>query len=116
MKQEITFKEVYQLPLHIDKYCPIYVYSSNRVMTFNVNLDNEDKAKEVLSVINGDAENKYENVEYKDGRIFVDCKPLFLIRGWGHLTGCGGLNLPSETAAKIQDDFGNWIVGKLKGE
>lgn len=39
-----------------------------------------------------------------------------LIRGWGHLTGCGALNLPDHEAAKIQDDFGEWIVKKLKQE
>lgn len=38
------------------------------------------------------------------------------IRGWGHLTGCGALNLPPEEAIEIQDDFGEWIVKKLKQE
>lgn len=28
----------------------------------------------------------------------------------------GALNLPSEEAAKIQDDFGEWIMKKLKQE
>jgi len=36
-----------------------------------------------------------------------------LIRGWGYLIGTGGLNLSAEKAAKIQDDFGNWIVETL---
>lgn len=33
--------------------------------------------------------------------------------GWGYLIGTGGLNLSAEEAAKIQDDFGNWIVETL---
>ena len=28
------------------------------------------------------------------------------IRGWGYLTGTGGLNLPEDEALKIQDKFG----------
>ena len=36
-----------------------------------------------------------------------------LIRGWGHLTGTGGLHLSESAAAKIQDDFGQYIVETL---
>lgn len=36
-----------------------------------------------------------------------------LVRGWGYLIGVGGLNLPADKAAKIQDDFGNWIIKTL---
>lgn len=38
---------------------------------------------------------------------------IMLVRGWGYLIGTGGLNLSAEEAAKIQDDFGNWIVETL---
>lgn len=38
-------------------------------------------------------------------------------KGWDEcLTGGGALNLPYREAAKIQDDFGEWIVKKLKQE
>ena len=36
-----------------------------------------------------------------------------LIRGWGHLIGTGGLHLNDEDAAKIQDDFGQYIIDTL---
>lgn len=36
------------------------------------------------------------------------------IRGWGHLTGPGGLNLTDEVAAKFQDKVGRYIVEAIK--
>ena len=38
---------------------------------------------------------------------------LLDIRGWGHLTGGGGHNLPAEQAAKIQDEIGEHIARLL---
>lgn len=36
------------------------------------------------------------------------------VRGWGHLTGKGGgLGINPEAAAKIQDNFGKWVVETL---
>lgn len=32
------------------------------------------------------------------------------MRGWGYLTGGGAENLPSDEAAKIQDEFAEWVV------
>lgn len=115
MKQNLTltFKDVYHLPLHIDGFCPIYVFSANRVMTFDILLDDIDKVQEILNVINGKSDIHYVSAKYDDGYILVDGKPIFLIRGWGYLTGVGALNLPYEIASKIQDDFCNFIVNRL---
>lgn len=113
MKQNLTFKDVYQLPLCIDEFCPIYVFSANRVMTFDILLDDIDKVQEILNVINGKSDIQYVSAKYDGEYIFVDNKPVFLIRGWGYLTGIGALNLPYETATKIQDDFCNFIVNRL---
>ena len=55
--------------------------------------------------------------KHEDGYILIqkDDKwyKIMLIRGWGYLIGTGGLNLSADKAAKIQDDFGNWIVETL---
>lgn len=61
---------------------------------------------------------KRDNVSYerKSGMILVDDKALILIRGWGYLTGSGGLNLPDEEAAAIQDDLATYLVEQLKGQ
>jgi len=57
--------------------------------------------------------NTYNTLSYENGSIYFSGKEVLLIRGWGRLTGGGGLNLPHEVAAKLQDDFGNWIVNVL---
>ncbi len=41
---------------------------------------------------------------------------VFSVRGWGHLTGIGGLHLPENGAARIQDDFIAYILKRLNGE
>ncbi|WQJ53456.1 MAG: hypothetical protein [Wendovervirus sonii] len=38
---------------------------------------------------------------------------IAMVRGWGHLTGTGALNLNSDKAAEIQDDFLNWVCDQL---
>ena len=40
-------------------------------------------------------------------------KEFIVVRGWGHLTGTGGLNLPPDQAAAIQNAFGEYIVKTL---
>lgn len=71
--------------------------------------------QEILGVLNGG--------EYKGKRRFAYLKQyiisdeprelVLMIRGWGHLTGVGGLNLTPEEAARIQDEFGSYIIDKL---
>ena len=38
---------------------------------------------------------------------------IFCVRGWGGLTGTGALNLSQDKAAKIQDDFCDFIEETL---
>lgn len=114
-KKELTFKDVYQLPLSEDDFCS-YIYSSNGVMTFDIIIDNRVIITELLEIINGESNKRVKrDVTYEDGYVKIGGYHIFLLRGWGHLTGCGALNLPAEKAAKIQDDFANWVVNKLKG-
>ena len=40
----------------------------------------------------------------------------FIIRGWGHLTGTGAMNLPQKEACEIQDAFRDWLIARLKGK
>lgn len=114
-KKELTFKEVYKLPLR-DDFSMCYIWSANHVMTFNKLIDNSEIIKEILAILNGESTKKVKaDVTYEEGYIKIDGHPILLLRGWGYLTGCGALNLPEEKAAKIQDDFANWVVNKLKG-
>lgn len=45
--------------------------------------------------------------------IRMNDQPCICIRGWGELTGTGALNLSHDEAAKIQDDFRDFIINKL---
>lgn len=115
-KKDLTFKDVYKLPLKIDKHCPFYTYSANGVMTFDNLIEEEDTLNDILAILNGDVKTFITNeVTYYRGEIKIDNKPIFEVRGWGYLTGHCTLRLSYDEAAKIQDDFGNWVVNKLKG-
>lgn len=35
------------------------------------------------------------------------------VRGWGHLTGTGAHAFPYEEAAKLQDEFGQWVADAM---
>ena len=54
-------------------------------------------------------EDSYIYYTEDDGKLY----PVISIRGWGYLTNPNRLNLSSDDAAKIQDDFGKYIVEKL---
>lgn len=72
--------------------------------------------KKVIAIINGEQKPPHKNKFYRDGiEIYhKDLKlPILRIRGWGYLTGPGGLHLSSEEAVKIQDEFGDYIVKQL---
>ena len=45
-----------------------------------------------------------------------DNENILLLRGWGHLTGGGALNLPDKEAIQIQNEFLDWVISKLKGK
>jgi HKD family nuclease len=110
-----TYKDVYQLPLRMQKYGS-WVYDANNNFVFEFEIENKEKQQLLLDVING--EKKLYNPDavfhHKDGYIFTDKGvEVILIRGWGNLTGTGAMNLSSEEAANIQDTFAEFIVEQL---
>lgn len=115
-EKEITFLDVYQPPFILDN-CLVYIYTNNYGRAFNCLIRNKQTMSDIVDILNGKSDKKIEkDVKYSNCTIYIDEKPILLIRGWGHLIGVGGLNLPGEQAAKIQNDFGEWVVKKLKGE
>lgn len=105
----MTFKEIFKGPFTLDDF-KAYVWSDNGVMTFTCLTYNDVLLEALIEKLNYGSSDHY-NVSYEKGIIYVDNVGVFLMRGWGHLT--GSLNLPSEKAAKIQDDFCNWVVKTL---
>ena len=115
--KQLTFQEVYKLPLQVDKYCPDYIYASNEVMALTMYNDEDNDSFLISDIINGSVSSTFNNkitYDKNNAIILFDEKPKIMIRGWGHLTGNGGLNLSEEEAIKIQDDFAEYIIKKKK--
>lgn len=121
--------ECYKLPLHLVLY-GCYAFDADGDMAlscFNYKYDErgnymageEERIKHIVDIINGekpsDFEPEWELDENETCQINYKGEFQFLVRGWGHLTGCGGLNLPGELAAEMQDGFINYILDRLNG-
>lgn len=114
------WQEYYKLPLKVDEYCDIITWTADRQRAFDwcVNIP-LNKKQELVDVLNNTIQHSFKYKFYREGIGIYSDNPIFkgepviLIRGWGYLTGCGACNLDSETAAKIQDAFGDYIVEQL---
>lgn len=116
----MTFKEVYKFPLKVDEYCPIITWTADKRRSFDWCVDvSSEKQQELIDMINGTKQHRFKYKFYREGIEIHSENPIFkgepvlLIRGWGYLTGIGGLHLPQEEAIKIQDEFGDYIVEQL---
>lgn len=124
------WRDCYKLPLHLDNY---YIYAlceddEMALSSFNLKYDEDgnylpgeqERIKHIIDVINGvclsDFEPEWKLSDDETCAITYKGEYQFLVRGWGYLTGCGGLNLPEELAAKMQDGFINYIIDKLNGK
>ena len=124
------WRDCYKMPLHLDKY-GVFAWDAEWHMAlsrFNYKYDErgnlipgeQERIKHIINVINGNCVPVFLP-EWKlsdDDRcaITYNGEYQFLVRGWGYLTGCGGLNLPEDLAAKIQDEFIDYIINRLNGE
>ena len=96
--------------------------------SFNLKYDEEgnylhgerERIKHIIDVINGDCSSDFEpewDISNDEPcKITYKGKQQFLVRGWGHLTGCGGLNLPEKLASEMQNGFIDYILGRLNGK
>ena len=76
-----------------------------RCFDWVVRIDTQTR-KELIRILNGNSKKRVKHkVKYDKGMISINGVNIMRIRGWGHLTGCGALNLSEKEAAKIQDDF-----------
>lgn len=116
------FEKAFTLPFNLDLWGN-YVFDDNGQMVLQFNEDKTGwsdvgRQEQVIDWINDVVgtikpvlgEIKYDRVRScltEDGHHWIE------IRGWGHLTGAGGLNLPDIEAIDIQDDLANYIIEKL---
>lgn len=110
------YRDVWRPPFHSDGAG--YVYDSDWNMVFTTDFHDDDihVANNIAALLNDDpSATKMHNLEVKQGcDLYQDGKLLGFFRGWGHLTGCGALNLPVKRATEIQDEFIKWCLTKLQ--
>lgn len=109
-----TWKDAFSLPLKGSDH--LWVYDANGQFVFQFLIEDEYQRKQIIDRING-SKNWIEglsNLRLNKGYIETDKgKMVILIRGWGYLTGIGGLNLSAKEASNIQDTFAQFIISKL---
>ena len=125
-----TWQEVYELPLKLDYGFDTKVWTQSREMAFDFPLKmlyphaihvHPHTKKEIINRINGVSQeldthfpqltyNKSETTIELDGVMFL------IVRGWGNLTGhgVGGLGLDPEVASRLQTEFAEYIIDRLK--
>lgn len=120
----MNFKEVYKSPLRL-YYNRVFTSENKMAFDFhqkylsrvgdnNVFLTKEQQEL-IVNILNGKSTTKISEVSYRDYSLYIRDKCIGVLRGWGYLTGSGGLNLPPEEAARVQDEFGNWVAETLSG-
>ncbi len=82
-----------------------------------MSLGDDPTQSEIVDCINGKTKIGLDNLKYDrlSGFIINGDYHLILIRGWGYLTGTGGLNLSDKEALEIQDSLAEYIIEKLNG-
>ena len=121
MEEKITphFSEVFKGPFTADEQCCYIWCNDGTQVCFDV-MDERDAAlgKRIADCLNDAPDKKtfYDIGVSKDGQYICDGhSPILCVRGWGHLTGTGGLNLTGEQAREIQDEFVRWAAEQLGG-
>ena len=109
------FKTYFKFPL-IYKENFLYVLTNDRQMALTW-LKDSSEIEDPFEIVN--KMNGYSNKQFKEKWtikdnvfIYYGDQKLFLIRGWGRLTGLK-YNLTPSLAAKIQDNFAKYLINNL---
>jgi hypothetical protein len=117
----------YKQPFRKGKYHSwVYDANSNFVFQFESEFDEtgeyakgcKELQEAVICSINSKEQNPIAELKLSICKndinlILNNDKPFITIRGWGNLTGVGAHNFSGEKAAKIQDEFRDWLISKL---
>lgn len=106
--------DIYKPPFTTDG---CFVWSANNVMSLMAagTVENSEALlQRVCDLLNGTvATDKKPVITYDGPEILLNGKVFLVVRGWGHLTGSGGLALPAEEATSIQDEFARFVMSRL---
>lgn len=121
VKKEVStnWEDYFKLPLKEDQYDPSMVWTEDNKKAFDISREVDSiSCKLIVDKLNGKNKIPFNvNFTYDNGTIYLVGKTYIDIRSWGRLTGTGGgLGLHPDIAAKIQDNFAEWIIKKLKEE
>ena len=123
----MNWQDYYKLPLKLDLdengvLFGNYAWAKDEdgdysimALTFEDNIPSTS-IKKIVNIINGTEENRFDILKFqvKDSvDFYFNGKYHFCVRGWGGLTGIGGLNLSTIEAEKVQDEFINYILSRL---
>lgn len=124
-EDKFNFKNGYPSPYWSDDFC-CYIFCEGGSMAFTVlNHKRKEDLQRVVSLMNGeDGAIPFKFVAASDDQQYIGVgddtetakKAFLMLRGWGHLTGVGGLHLKQDEAVKMQRDFYYWMCQKLKGK
>ena len=117
-----TFKDIYKFPLHKVGYgSQVYDTNSHFVFQFEPEFVKGNYAegwqefeKSIINTLNGSLKHAFiYPFTHNQGEIYSGDAHVITIRGWGYLTGIGGLNLSAKEAANIQDTLAEFIIESL---
>ena len=114
----MNFRDIYKLPLRKSNYGMAFTADGNMAFFFCLCHPNSKAYHTVVDALNSKKPLRSDKGawSYKDCFVYLGEEKAMRIRGWGHLTGGCGLCLPSNEAARIQDEFGQWIAETLNGK
>lgn len=110
----MDYKKVFYAPFSTDDI-GLYVRSANGVKAFTIASKNPKKeADNLVKLLNDDGGTKYSKVFLIDGtKILTSEASMLVAREWGHLIGAESLS--TDEALQTQNDFIDWVIGKIGG-
>lgn len=101
----MKFDDIYKPPFHDHFGIGVSTREGVRCFDWMVKIPQESKQL-IVDILNGRTDKSVKReVKYsQSGQVSIDGINVMLIRGWGHLTGEGALNLPYRYAAKIGEN------------
>lgn len=118
------FTDAWKLPFKKDpEGLHIYIWDSNNRMCFTYFGKDQETYDRIVDILNGKSTNFFKGSGFSEDKIAVtddpketDVRPCLLVRGWGYLTGSGGLHLPPEKAIELQKQLLEYTCKKLIGK
>ena len=108
----MNYNEIWQRPFEL---AGNYIFDRNGVMVFTFDFSiSEDTRKKVTSLLNDEGKEEPLDFHIVDrSEVWFNDIPIGFFRGWGHLTGVGGLHLDPVDAMNVQDEFIKDCMKKL---